>query len=67
MKEYFDNKNIIHKTGSPHNHQTSGAVERVIQTFASKIKKLSNFGKTDYREQIANAALACNLSYNRSI
>ncbi|MGL6007835.1 MAG: hypothetical protein ACRC1D_00060, partial [Culicoidibacterales bacterium] len=34
-------------SGSPHHHNTTGAVERANQTFMNKLRKLTNFGELD--------------------
>jgi hypothetical protein len=52
---------------SPFHHQTTGAVERVIQTLTQKLKKLSEFGVKRWTSLVEQATRAVNLSYNRSI
>ncbi|KAF9761100.1 Retrovirus-related Pol polyprotein from transposon [Nosema granulosis] len=52
---------------SPFHHQTTGAVERVIQTLCNKIKKLSEYGSKNIRRCVEEATLAVNLSFNRAI
>ncbi|KAF9762095.1 Gag-Pol polyprotein, partial [Nosema granulosis] len=52
---------------SPFHHQTTGAVERVIQTLMQKVKKLTEFGAKRWCEYVAASTLAVNMSYNRAI
>ncbi|KAF9743250.1 Transposon Ty3-I Gag-Pol polyprotein, partial [Nosema granulosis] len=52
---------------SPFHHQTTGAVERVIQTLMNKLKKLTNFGQEQWTKRVEAATLAVNLSFNRAI
>lgn len=52
---------------SPGHHQTMGAVERVNQTFLSKLKKLVNFNLNSWESKVEAATLATNISFNRSI
>jgi Integrase core domain len=52
---------------SPFHHQTTGAVERVIQTLMNKIKKLTEFGIKSWRVCVERATLAVNLSFNRAL
>jgi hypothetical protein len=42
-------------------------VERVKQTFFNKLKKLSDFGRTEWITSVEEATTATNISYNRSI
>lgn len=55
------------KYNSPGHHKTVGAVERVNQTFFSKVKKISNYGQTPWDLTVSKARLATNISFNRSI
>jgi hypothetical protein len=52
---------------SPFHHQTTGAVERAIQTLVQKIRKLSEFGTKRWPTVVPQATLAVNLSFNRAI
>lgn len=51
----------------PFHHQTTGAVERVIQTLMNKIKKLCEFGKDRWSKYVEAGTLAVNLSYHRAL
>lgn len=53
--------------GSPYHPQTQGAVERFNGTLLTKIKKLSNFGKTDWDNVLEPATKAYNVSFHRAI
>lgn len=52
---------------SPGHHKTTGLVERANQTLFTKIKKLSGFGKTDWKEVIGKAVYGYNISFNRTM
>jgi hypothetical protein len=52
---------------SPEHHNTVGSVERVNQTLWSKIKKLTNFGESSWKNAVSKATLAVNISFNRAI
>ena len=51
----------------PFHHQTTGAVEKVIETIMNKIKRLTEFGKERWSKAVERATLEVNLSYNRAI
>ncbi|KAF9742001.1 Gag-Pol polyprotein, partial [Nosema granulosis] len=72
----FDNKAVLSlqqkynfkwEFGSPYHHQTTGAVERVIQTLRTRLRRMTNFGRSSWSPILAQATLAYNLSYNRAI
>lgn len=76
MGKEFDNKFFREKAAelgidwilnSPYNHQSVGCVERVNQTFFSKLRKMSQFGKLDWQKFVKSATFAVNCSFNRSI
>lgn len=52
---------------SPYHHNTVGAVERLAQTFMNKLKKLTNFGTTLWKEQVKQATNAKNISFHAAI
>ncbi|KAF9756187.1 Retrovirus-related Pol polyprotein from transposon, partial [Nosema granulosis] len=53
--------------GSPYHHQTTGAVERVIQTIRSRLRRMSDFGRERWIPLVEKATMAYNLSFNRAI
>lgn len=67
LKELAERLNIELNTGSPYHHNTTGAVERAIQSLTSKLKKLTDFGRTSIERQLENATYALNISFNRAI
>ncbi|KAF9763004.1 Retrovirus-related Pol polyprotein from transposon [Nosema granulosis] len=67
VRALADKYKISWEYASPFHHQTTGAVERVIQTFMGKLKKLSEFGRKNWKKMVEPATLAVNLSFNRAI
>lgn len=68
LNNYFENiLGIAWEHASPEHHQTTGAVERVIQCLFNNIRKLNNFSQKNWDKKLKDATLAVNLSYNRSI
>ncbi|KAF9749470.1 Gag-Pol polyprotein, partial [Nosema granulosis] len=59
--------NFTWEFGSPYHHQTTGAVERVIQTLRTRLRRITDFGRREWSPQLAKATLAYNLSFNRAI
>jgi hypothetical protein len=55
------------KYSSTEHHNTVGGVKRVNQTFWTKVKKLTNFGETSWKNALQKATHAVNISYNRAI
>lgn len=53
--------------GSPHHHQTTGAVERVNQTLLRKLRKLNDYNEINWERHINNAVLAVNISLHRAL
>jgi hypothetical protein len=67
MYEISKKYGVIWKFGSPYTPTTTGLVERFNQIIMNKIKKLSNFGETDW-ESVLNDSLNAYLhSYHRAI
>lgn len=52
---------------SPGHHETMGCVERANKSIFSNIRKLSNYGKQDWRKVIEDATYGYNISLNRAI
>lgn len=52
---------------SPYHHQTTGAVERGIQSLFNILKRQTNYGEKNWKPWVERATLAYNLSYNRAI
>lgn len=67
VKLFTDNKGIKWISGSPYHHNTCGAVERAIQTFMNKLKRLTEFEKKSISQWTQQATAAYNISFNRSI
>ncbi|KAF9762051.1 Retrovirus-related Pol polyprotein from transposon 17.6 [Nosema granulosis] len=67
LKTFIEKHNLTWEYASPFHHQTTGAVERAIQTFMNKLKKLTNYGEINWTKQVEAATLAVNLSFNRAI
>jgi hypothetical protein len=72
----FNNKEVLSlqekylfkwEFASPYHHQTTGAVERSIQTLFNILKKLTDYGMKDWKSSVEQANLAYNLSFNRAI
>lgn len=58
-------QNIL--TDLPFTIKQRGGIERVNRTFMSKLRKLSNFKRKDWEDQVIKAILAVNLSYHRTL
>ena len=72
----FKNEPIINLTknfnfewlySSPRHHETVGGVERANQTLIKILRKITNFGKTSWPNQLENATWAYNISFHRAI
>lgn len=58
MKELTDKLGIKWITGSPYHHNTTGAIERAIQTLTVKLKKISDFGRKSLKTSLNEATMA---------
>ena len=52
---------------SPGHHNAIGAVERANQTLINKLKKLCEYGRLDWANNLEKATHATNMSFNRRI
>lgn len=55
------------KLSAPNYHKSTGAIERVNQTFLGKLKKLNNYNVENWEQIVGEAAHAVNISFNRAI
>ena len=67
IRELEKECSITWEYSSPYHHNTVGAIERANATFMTKLKKMTDFGRSDWQEAVELATLATNISFNRSI
>lgn len=52
LRKFLNKDKIRHKAGPPFHHQTPGTVERVINIFMNKRRKLAEFKKDKWRRDL---------------
>lgn len=60
-------RGIVLKHGSPYTPTTTGAIERFNQSLIRKLRRITKFGKRNWKECLSLVTNAYNISLNRSI
>lgn len=55
------------KYTSPHHPTSTGGVERLNQTLIGKLRKITDFGDSDWEDKLEKAVYGYLISYSRSI